>query len=247
MEERKYILITGSSSGMGEEMAVQLSQDYNIIINGRDTERLQSVRDRLAEGRHIVWQYDLGDVQNIEQSLISLIAENNIKIAHFVHSAGFMKMYPVKMLNAELFANSFNINVVSAALITKTLVGRKNQKALESAVFVSSNISNFGAKAFSVYSAAKSGLDGLMRSLAMELAPDVRINSVLPGGVRTRMTEHMYQDEELINRIAATYPLGLGQTSDIYHAVRFLLSSEARWITGQQLTVDGGRTVNITG
>lgn len=247
MEERKYILITGSSSGMGEEMAAQLSQDYNIIINGRDTERLQSVRDRLAEGRHVVWQYDLGDVQNIEQSLISLIAENNIKIAHFVHSAGFMKMYPVKMLNAELFANSFNINVVSAALITKTLVGRKNQKALESAVFVSSNISNFGAKAFSVYSAAKSGLDGLMRSLAMELAPDVRINSVLPGGIRTRMTEHMYQDEELINRMAATYPLGLGQTSDIYHAVRFLLSSEARWITGQQFTVDGGRTVNITG
>ena len=247
MEERKYILITGSSSGMGEEWAVQLSQDYNIIINGRDTERLQSVRDRLSEGRHVVWQYDLGDVQNIEQSLISLIAENNIKIAHFVHSAGFMKMYPVKMLNAELFANSFNINVVSAALITKTLVGRKNQKALESAVFVSSNISNFGAKAFSVYSAAKSGLDGLMRSLAMELAPDVRINSVLPGGIRTRMTEHMYQDEELINRMAATYPLGLGQTSDIYHAVRFLLSSEARWITGQQFTVDGGRTVNITG
>lgn len=247
MEERKYILITGSSSGMGEEMAVQLSQDYNIIINGRDTERLQSVRDRLAEGCHVVWQYDLGDVQNIEQSLNSLIAENNIKIAHFVHSAGFMKMYPVKMLNAELFANSFNINVVSAALITKTLVGRKNQKALESAVFVSSNISNFGAKAFSVYSAAKSGLDGLMRSLAMELAPDVRINSVLPGGIRTRMTEHMYQDEELINRMAATYPLGLGQTSDIYHAVRFLLSSEARWITGQQFTVDGGRTVNITG
>lgn len=247
MEERKYILITGSSSGMGEEMAVQLSQDYNIIINGRDTERLQSVRDRLSEGRHVVWQYDLVDVQNIEQSLISLIAENNIKIAHFVHSAGFMKMYPVKMLNAELFANSFNINVVSAALIAKTLVGRKNQKALESAVFVSSNISNFGAKAFSVYSAAKSGLDGLMRSLAMELAPDVRINSVLPGGIRTRMTEHMYQDEELINRMAATYPLGLGQTSDIYHAVRFLLSSEARWITGQQFTVDGGRTVNITG
>lgn len=247
MEERKYILITGSSSGMGEEMAIQLSRDYNIIINGRDMERLQAVYGRLAEGNHIVWQYDLSDVQNIEQSLISLITENNIKIAYFVHSAGFMKMYPVKMLNAELFANSFNINVVSAALITKTLVGRKNQKALESAVFISSNISNFGAKAFSVYSAAKSGLDGLMRSLAVELAPEVRVNSVLPGGVRTRMTEHMYEDEDLIKRIAATYPLGLGQTNDIYQAVRFLLSNEARWITGQQLTVDGGRTINITG
>lgn len=247
MEERKYILITGSSSGMGEEMAVQLSKDYNIIINGRDTERLESVRNRLSDGNHIVWQYDLNDVQSLELSLADLLTDNSIQIAHFVHSAGFMKMYPVKMLTADLFNSSFNINVVSAALITKTLVGRKNQKALESAVFISSNISNFGAKALSVYSSAKAGLDGLMRSLAVELAPEVRINSVLPGGVRTRMTEHLYQNEELISRMAATYPLGLGQTCDIYHAVRFLLSEDARWITGQQLTVDGGRTVNITG
>lgn len=247
MEERKYILITGSSSGMGEEMALQFSRDFNIILNGRDMERLEGVRNRLEPGNHLVWNYNLCNVQNLEQSLISLIAENDIQISNFVHSAGFMKMFPLKMLNAEVFNNSFNVNVVSAALITKTLVGRKNQKALESAVFISSNISNFGAKAFGVYSSAKAGLDGLMRSLAMELAPAVRINSVLPGGVRTRMTEHMYQDEELINRMAATYPLGLGQTSDIYHAVRFLLSDEARWITGQQLVVDGGRTVNITG
>lgn len=247
MEERKYILITGSSSGMGEEMAVQLSKDYNIIISGRDSERLADVHRHMIEGNHLIWQYDLKNVQDVEQSLIDLITRNGIKIAYFVHSAGFMKMYPVKMLNAELFNSSFNINVVSAALITKVLVGRKNQKALESAVFVSSNISNFGAKAFSVYSSAKAGLDGLMRSLAMELAPEIRVNSVLPGGVRTRMTEHMYEDEDLISRMASTYPLGLGDVNDIYHAVRFLLSDEARWITGQQLVVDGGRTVNISG
>ena len=247
MEERKYILITGSSSGMGEEMAVQFSRDYNIILHGRNPERLESVLHRLAEGHHLVWQFDLANVEELEQSLLALITGNGIQIDYFVHSAGFMKMYPVKMLNAALFQDSFNINVVSAALITKVLVGRKNGKALKSAVFVSSNISGFGAKAFSVYGSSKAGLDGLMKSLAMELAPDVRINSVLPGGVRTRMTEHMYENEDLIERMAATYPLGLGQTSDIYHAVRFLLSDEARWITGQQITVDGGRTVNITG
>ena len=143
--------------------------------------------------------------------------------------------------------NSFNINVVSAALITKILAGRKNQKALKSAVFISSNISNYGAKAFSIYSSAKSGLDGLMRSLAVELAPDVRINSVLPGGVKTRMTEHMYEDEDLIKRMESLYPLGLGKVDDICHVVQFLLSDDARWITGQQITVDGGRTINITG
>ena len=247
MNEKEYILITGSSSGMGEEMALQLSRDYNIILNGRDEERLEAVFGRLSEGNHLVWRYDLACVEVIEDSLQALLKDKGITVSLFVHSAGFMKMYPVKMLTAELFSDSFNINVVSAALITKTLVGRKNQKALRSAVFISSNISNFGARAFSVYSSAKSGLDGLMRSLAMELAPEVRINSVLPGGVRTRMTEYLYEDEELINRMAATYPLGLGNVSDVYHVVRFLLSDEARWITGQQITVDGGRTVNVTG
>lgn len=243
----KYILITGSSSGMGEEMAVQLSHDYNIILNGRDEERLAAVRDRLSEGNHIVWRYDLAEVQELENALLTMLRDNSVTISHFVHSAGFMKMYPVKILNPDLFAISFNINVVSAALIIKTLVSKKNQKALKSAVFISSNISKFGAKAFSVYGSAKAGLDGLMRSLAMELAPDVRINSVLPGGVRTRMTEHIYKDEELAKRMDTTYPLGRGNVTDIYQAVRFLLSEEARWITGQQLTVDGGRTVNITG
>ena len=103
-----------------------------------------------------------------------------------------------------------------------------------------------GAKAHSVYGASKGALDALMKSLAMELAP-IRVNSVLPGAVRTALTEHIFEDEELINRMAETYPLGLGTTADIYEAVKFLLSEEARWITGQQITVDGGRTVNITG
>lgn len=247
MNEKEYILITGSSSGIGEEMAVQLSHDYNIILNGRDEERLAAVFARLSEGNHLVWRYDLVGVESVEDSLRALLKDKGITVSYFVHSAGFMKMFPVKVLTSKLFSDSFSINVVSAALITKTLVGRKNQKALRSVVFISSNISNFGARAFSVYSSAKSGLDGLMRSLAMELAPEVRVNSVLPGGIRTRMTEHLYEDEELIARMAATYPLGLGNVSDIYHTVRFLLSDESRWITGQQITVDGGRTVNITG
>lgn len=247
MEERKYVLITGSSSGIGEEIAIQLSRDFNIILNGRNEERLTTVRNRLSKGDHLVWRYDLDETGGLEASIQQFLDDYQIAVTYFVHSAGFMKMFPIKMLTADLFAKSFNINVIAAALITKVLVSRKNQKALRSAVFISSNISNFGARAFSVYSAAKSGLDGLMRSLAMELAPQVRINSVLPGGVRTRMTEQIYEDVELIKRIEATYPLGLGNVNDIYNVVRFLISEESRWITGQQITVDGGRTINVSG
>jgi NAD(P)-dependent dehydrogenase (short-subunit alcohol dehydrogenase family) len=61
------------------------------------------------------------------------------------------------------------------------------------------------------------------------------------------MTESIFEDQETVKRLEATYPLGLGNTNDIYEMVEFLLSEKARWITGQQFTVDGGRTINITG
>ena len=79
------------------------------------------------------------------------------------------------------------------------------------------------------------------------LAPNVRINSVLPGAVQTQMTQSIFENEEVAKRMLVTYPLGLGRPEDVYNAVSFLLSDKARWITGQQLVVDGGRIINITG
>lgn len=249
MDQKECILITGASSGMGREMAIQFSAVYRVILNGRDQGRLEETRQLCANpSEQFIWQYDLTNVDELEKSFIAFVTGNNIRVNYFVHCAGFMKTYPLKMITAGLFQDTFNVNVISGALLVKVLMNRKiNESALKSVVFISSNISNFGAKAFSVYGASKGAVDSLMRSLAVELAPRVRVNSVLPGGVRTGMTEHMYQDQELIDRMAATYPLGLGEVKDIYESVNFLLSDKAKWVTGQQFTVDGGRTINITG
>lgn len=243
------ILITGASSGMGREMTVRFSEQYRVIVNGRNLERLQeTVSMCQIPDQHLVWQYDLSNIDALEESLSSFLKAEGITVNYYVHCAGMMKNYPIKMVNVELLQQTFNTNVFSAELITKMLVNKKlNNRALKSIVYISSNISGFGAKAHSVYGASKGALDALMKSLAMELAPNIRVNSVLPGAVKTALTEHIFEDEDLINRMAATYPLGLGTTTDIYEAVGFLLSEEARWITGQQITVDGGRTVNITG
>lgn len=243
------VLITGASSGMGREMAIRFSEQYKVIVNGRNLERLQETISLCHNSdQHLIWQYDLSNIDDLEESLSGLLKELPEPVIYYVHCAGMMKNYPIKMVNVELLRQTFNTNVFSAELITKLLVNKKlNKNALKSIVYISSNISGFGAKAHSVYGSSKGAVDALMKSLAMELAPLVRVNSVLPGSVRTRLTEHVYEDEELINRIASTYPLGLGEVCDIYLAVRFLLSEEARWITGQQLYVDGGRTVNITG
>jgi len=245
----KYVLITGASSGIGREISVQISQQYNLIIHGRDRQKLESVKqDCNQQSVVMIWQNDFNDVENIEISLKEFIKASKISVSAFVHSAGYMKMLTIKATNLKILNETMNINLYSAILISKVLANKVvNGSDLSGIVFISSNISNFGSKAFSAYAASKSALDGFMRCLAVELAPNVRVNSVLPGGVRTAMTEAIYENLQVIERMKAQYPLGLGETSDIANAVSFLLSEQSRWVTGQQITVDGGRTINITG
>jgi NAD(P)-dependent dehydrogenase (short-subunit alcohol dehydrogenase family) len=249
MEPMSYILITGASSGMGREIAIQFSDKHNIIINGRDNECLLETLASCDKNRsHLIWQYDLSEVIFLEDAITNFLLQNNCVVTDFVHSAGHMKTVPLKMVNVDLFQNMFNVNTISAAMIAKVLTKKKiNKGMLKNIVLISSNISNFGAKAFSAYAASKAATDGLMRCMAVELAPNVRVNSVLPGSVRTGMTEYMYEDIDLVERMIKTYPLGLGTVKNICGAVKFLISDDAQWITGQQLVVDGGRTINITG
>lgn len=243
------ILVTGASSGIGQAIAIGLSGKFNLVLNGRNEERL---RETLAQCRnqesHVVWPCDLSDLDNLESNYLLFVKEHNVQINHLVYCAGTIKTVPLRMVTADSLRELFAINVFAGELLIKQLASKRiNGENLRSITLISSNISNFGAKAHSMYSASKAAVDGMMRSLAVELAPRIRVNSVLPGAIKTPMTEHIYEDTEVAERMAATYPLGLGNTNDILGAVRFLISSDARWITGQQLTVDGGRTINITG
>ena len=241
-----FVLVTGASSGVGRELAIYLSQNYNLIINGRNEERLAETKLK-CKNEALIWHYDLTDVESIEGNLISWLKEKGIAVSSFVHCAGLIKMAPLRSIDVKMLQDVFYTHVFAPELITKTLVSRKvNGKNLKSVVFISSNISNRGAAAFSVYGSSKAGLDGLMRNLSVELAPNVRVNSVLPGGMITEMTKNLFEDENLKKQFEQNYPLGIGTPSDIAPVVEFLISEKSRWITGQQITVDGGRTTDIT-
>ncbi len=245
--ERKTILVTGASSGIGAATSILLSKTHRVILCGRDEERLKSVRSQCHDTGHLIWKYDLSDIDNIESGLSTFIKETNVHIDGLVSCAGLIRYIPVKRFSSSGFNDMYNVNVIAPALLVKVLSSRRyNSNHLKSVVFISSNISNFGAKAHCLYSSSKSALDGLMRSMAMELAPNIRVNSVLPGAVKTRMTQNIYNDEDLVRKMESTYPLGLGNTEDIANAINFLISDESRWITGQQIVVDGGRTINLT-
>ena len=241
-----YVLVTGASSGLGREVAIALSEHYPIILNGRDIQRLNKTKSECKQ-EALVWDYDLSNTDTLETALSSWIKTNNITVFAFVHCAALAKIIPLRSVNVDIMAETFAVNVYSPVLITKVLASNRiNRKALHSVVFISSNISNRGASAHSVYGSSKSALDGVMRNLAIELAPRIRVNSILPGGMITDGTKDIFENKSVKDQFERNYPLGIGTPSEITPAVEFLISDKSKWITGQQITIDGGRTTDIT-
>lgn len=247
-DNKKYVLITGASSGVGRATSVVLSEYYNLVIHGRDIEKLEKTKSlcsKLADVK--IWQLDFSVSDEVEESLKAFLSTSQVNIASYVHSAGMTGMIPIKSTTGDKIQKMLNANFVSAALITKTLIQKKNNGTeLENIIYISSNISDRGGKTFAAYAASKGALDSFMRCAAVELAPRIRVNSILPGGMQTEMTKEIFEDEELIKRMESAYPMGMGKPEDIAGVVKFLLSEESKWITGQQITVDGGRSINIT-
>ena len=242
----EYTLITGASSGVGKELAIYLSKSRKLIINGRDEKRLEETKQKCVN-EPIVWAYDLENNNGLEKDFCDFMIKKGIRVSAFVHCAGVMKMVPLRSLDLRSIHSTYAVNVFAPALLIKAMTTRKvNGKNLKSIVFISSNISNRGAAAFSAYGSSKAAIDGLMRNLSVELAPNIRVNSILPGGMITEMTKEIFSDETKRMEFEKNYPLGIGTPIDIAPAVEFLISEKARWITGQQITVDGGRTIDIT-
>ncbi|RUP30580.1 MAG: SDR family oxidoreductase [Curvibacter sp.] len=238
-------LITGATSGIGLSIAQRLYPQRRLILHGRQTDKLDALRERFPDAE--IWGCDLAQVDLLEASLETFLKGRSLRVQALVHCAGMAPIEAIKSVTLNKWMQVLHVNLTSALLISKSLsTFRLNAKNLESIVFISSNLSGFGAKGMAAYGASKAGLDGLMKSLAMELAPRVRVNSVLPGAIRTPMTENILGQGDLAERMSRSYPLGLGEVADIAEAVAFLLSDSSRWMTGQQMTVDGGRSCNLS-
>ena len=244
-----FTLITGASSGIGRQTAIRLSSGRRLVLAGRNRTELDMTRQSCANSQlHDVWEVDFSQPAQISDSLVTVLRERGYKVDSYVHSAGVLTVQPLRLTTLDMAMNMMNVNFFAAVEISRVLVSQRcNGQSLSNLVFVSSIASQFGSKGHSLYSASKGALDALMRSLAIELAPRVRVNSVLPGAISTPMTAGTFANQELADRLNQQYPLGLGTPDDIAAVIEFLISDSARWITGQQFVVDGGRTSDITG
>jgi len=248
MDQASATLITGTSSGLGRASALRLSRERTLILHGRNLDRLEETRRQCHDPeRHVLWPFDLKNIGNLSNSLVDLLSERTLSVEAFVHCAGMVTVLPARSIDYRIAQEIMTVNFLSAVEIINTLLKKKiNQGGLSNIVFVSSIWARFGARGHSAYCASKSALDGFMRALAVELAPATRVNSILPGAIQTSMAEGGFADPVIAEKLRQDYPLGTGRADDIASAVEFVLSAGARWLTGQEIVIDGGRTINAS-
>jgi len=234
-------LITGASSGLGKAIALKLAPTHRLVLAGRNIERLELVRSRCqSPERHILWPRDLENINGLAQELADFMTTKGIVIEHFVHSAGFTGFQFIRGVEMEFVRKIFNVNLFSAMEIIQPLTRKNtNHGALRTITLLSSISSRLGGVGLSIYGATKGAVNAMSACLAVELAPQVRVNCVLPGIIETEMTQQYFEDPDFLG----FYPLGLGRSEDVANAVEFLVSDRASWITGHELVVDGGRTI----
>jgi NAD(P)-dependent dehydrogenase (short-subunit alcohol dehydrogenase family) len=242
----RRFLITGAASGIGRATAVLLSRlGARVACADIDKSGLEATLGLLAGGGHCALVYDFRDLNGIADWLAETV-RNFGSLHGFVHAAGIPAPWPLKSLSVELWKDVLAVNTEAALLLTKGFQGRKIYAGEKgSVVFISSVMGSVGSSAASAYSMAKAALDGMARSLAIELAGRrIRVNCVAPAFVRTPMFERVGAswDNEQRAAVEALHPLGLGLPEDIANAVAFLLADTGRWITGTVLVVDGGYT-----
>ena len=158
-----------------------------------------------------------------------------LKIYNYIQSNPF----PEKWLREKI--EMFNINLFSGIFILRTLLKKRYKNNLRSIVFISSISSSFGSIAQSAYCSSKAAIEGFVRAAAVELAPTIRVNTILPGGVEIDW-QHMTKEHE--DKMKLMTPLGFGKPKDIAHMTEYLMSEKSCWITGQSFIVDGGYSIN---
>jgi NAD(P)-dependent dehydrogenase (short-subunit alcohol dehydrogenase family) len=237
-----YILITGASSGMGALCAKQFSNSHKLIMASENLEMLQDVLKECANPeQHILWHCNfVTELENIVQSLTDLLKQHDAVVDQYVHFAGLTKLLPLKTFSIPNIDLIFNVNFFSILEIMKALLKKSNAKALSNVVLISALVSERGNVGNSIYAASKGAMNSLVYTLARELAPEIRINALLPGAIETPMSKNL--DADYIAEMTKDTPLGWGQPQDVINYVEFLLSDKAKWITGQTLFVDGGRS-----
>jgi glucose 1-dehydrogenase len=244
--EGKIALVTGSSQGIGQGVAIRLAQEgAKIIVNyhanpdGAD-DTLKQIRDAGSDGISV--QADLGQTSEID----SLIQQGVAKfggIDILVNNAGLEKRAPFWEVLESDYDLVLHVNLKGVFFTTQAFVKQLMSRKIPGRIINMSSVhEELPFPHFASYCASKGGLKMLCRDLAIELAPyNITVNNVAPGAIETPINTKLLNDKEKLADLLSNIPLGrLGKPGDVAGAVAFLASSDADYITGTTIFIDGG-------
>ncbi len=224
----KNILVIGAGSGIGLELINQLKGKNNIYAMGR-------TRGGLPDDPNIQWSRidvleDNYDFSFLPDSLDGL-----------VYCPGSINLKPVRGLKPEEVLADFQLNALGALRVMQKLQNNLKKSGNASVVFFSTVAVQQGMPYHASVAMAKGAVEGLTRSLAAELAPQIRVNAIAPSLTDTPLASRLLSSDERRDASAQRHPLKrVGQPVDIAAITAFLLSDQSSWITGQIMHVDGG-------
>lgn len=243
---KKKILVTGASSGIGRGTAILLSQlGAQVVLIARNEERLkETVSNMESPDKHFYLIADLLQTERIGQVMGECVERDGVKLDGLVHCAGIATMMPLSQITYEKLDREMRINYYAFIEMIKYLA-KRNYRAMDCSVVGISSIAVLrGPKCQTMYSATKAAMDASVITLAKELAgKGMRVNSIRPGLIKTELSIRGSArcGVDMDARVVEDQPLGMGFPEDVACLAAFLLSSEARFITGQSISIDGGR------
>lgn len=229
---QKNILVVGGSSGIGLSLIKMLSAQGHQIMH---LSRTQSEVLQELHIPHITW-----DVKNP----LPITLENDLPdtLHGLVYCPGTINLKPFHRLTEDEFLEDFQVNVLGAVKILQASLKSLKKAKQASVVLYSTVAARLGMNFHSSIAVAKSGVEGLCKSLAAEWAMyGIRVNAIAPSLTDTPLASKLLSSDEKREASAKRHPLGkIGQPEDIASLTAFLLSDQANWITGQMIGVDGG-------
>lgn len=239
----KVALITGGTRGIGKEIAYTLAEkNYDIIINYRtENEELMKLKKEIEQKR-VRCLLLKGDVSNFEDCK-KIVEEAINRMNHIdvlVNNAGITKDMLLMRMKPEDFNEVINVNLIGTFNMTKNVINYMMKERKGRIINVSSVVGISGNAGQTNYAASKAGIIGFTKSLAKEVASrNILVNAIAPGFIQTDMTNIL--KENVKYEIAKTIPLKrMGTAKDVANVVKFLVSEDSSYITGQVIQVDGG-------